>query len=371
MSQTQDASQLKTLPLHQEHERAGAKFGAFGEWFVPLYYTSILAEHQTVRSGVGVFDISHMGEFWVRGREAGVAINPWITNDVTKITNGQALYSPVCRENGGIADDVVVMCEDPQNYLIVVNAANIEKDFAWFQSHLSGDVSLENKSDETALLAVQGPKSRAVLERAFRIDLAPVSYYHFIREASPFGSILISRTGYTGELGYEIFLPVGQAPKFWKHLFEIGKPFGLKPVGFGARDTLRLEARFNLYGHDMTDETTPLEAGVGWTVAWNKKDFIGKRALEVQKAEGLKRKLVGFEMVERGVARDGCRVFVNGKPAGHVTSGTFSPTLKRNIGLAYIAAEYSNIGQEFQIEIRDKLLKAQVVKTPFYRSNHN
>lgn len=368
MSQTQDASQLKTLPLHSEHERAGAKFGAFGEWYVPLYYTSILEEHETVRSGVGVFDISHMGEFWVRGRGAQAAINSWVTNDVAKITKGQALYSPVCRENGGIVDDVVVMCEDAQNYLIVVNAANIEKDFAWFQSHLPGDVSLENKSDETALLAIQGPKSRVVLERAFHVDLAAVSYYHFIKQPSPFGSVIISRTGYTGELGYEVFLPVSEAARFWKHLFETGKPFGLKPVGFGARDTLRLEARFNLYGHDMTDETTPLEAGIGWTVAWDKKDFIGKKALQAQKAKGLARKLVGFEMLERGIARDGCPVFAHGKTVGHVTSGTFSPTLRRNIGLAYVPVEFAEIGREIQIEIRGKLLKAKVVKTPFYKN---
>lgn len=366
-TEIQDTSKLKTLPIHAELVRMGAKLGAFGDWLVPLYFTSILEEHEQVRTGAGVFDISHMGEFLVRGPKAAEAVNLWIANDVCKLIDGQALYSPACRETGGIVDDVVVMRQGAEDYFMVVNAANIEKDFAWFQAHLPQGAVLEDVSAQTILFAVQGPKSEALMEQAFGIDLQAVSYYHFTHHSSPFGEMLISRTGYTGEDGFEIFSPVDEAAGLWQYLFKVGKAFGLKPIGFGARDTLRLEARFNLYGHDMTDETTPLEAGIGWTVAWGKNDFIGKQALEAQKAAGVKRKLVGFEMVDRGIARDHARVFVDGKAAGQVTSGTFSPTLKKNIGLAYVPAEFTAVGQEIQIEIRDKRLQAKIVKTPFYK----
>ena len=364
---TEDISHLKKLPLHSEHERLGARFGAFGEWYVPLYYTSVLEEHETVRTGVGVFDISHMGEFFVRGKDAGAALNYWITNDVGKLSPGQALYSPVCRENGGIVDDVVVMQEDPDQYLIVVNAANIEKDFAWFESHLTGDATLQNTSAETALLAIQGPQSPKVVRSLFDVDLNQISYYHFVKLNSPFGEIVLSETGYTGEEGFEVFCPVEQASRLWRRLMEIGKLFGIKPIGFGARDTLRLESRFLLYGHDMTDETTPLEAGLGWTIGWEKVDFIGKKVLEAQRKGGLKRRLVGFELSDRGIAREGCAVSVNGRQIGKVTSGTFSPTVKKSIGLASVAIEFAQIGQAVDIEVRGKATKAHIVKTPFYK----
>lgn len=365
----QDISHLKKLALHSDHERLGARFGAFGEWYVPLYYTSVLEEHEAVRTGVGVFDISHMGEFMVRGRGARALVNSWMTNDVEKLSPGTALYSPVCRESGGIVDDVVVFEKDAEEYLIVVNAANIEKDFAWFQSHGTRDASLEDISAGTGLLAVQGPRSGEVVRAIFDIDLPAISYYHFVQFNSSYGETILSRTGYTGEDGFEIFLPMAEISRLWQRLMEVGAPLGLKPIGFGARDTLRLEARFLLYGHDMTDETTPLEAGLGWTIGWGKDDFLGKRALEVQRTEGLKRKLVGFEMVERGIARDGCLVLSKGRSIGKVTSGTFSPTLKRNLGLAYVPIEHAGVGETIQIEIRDKLLKAQIVKTPFYTRN--
>ena len=359
-------SQLKKLPLHYEHERLGARFGAFGEWYVPLYYTSVIEEHETVRRGAGVFDISHMGEFFVCGKDAQSTVNHWIANDVTKLSAGGALYSPVCRENGGIVDDVVVMEEDPDRFLIVVNAANIEKDFKWFQAHKSGDASLENASDRMGLLAIQGPLSRQVVRALFDIDLNQVSYYHFVKLSSPFGEIILSETGYTGEEGFEIFCSLDRLSFLWRKLMEVGKPIGLKPVGFGARDTLRLESRFLLYGHDMNDETTPLEAGLAWTIGWEKSDFIGKEALETERKRGIKNRLIGFELSDRGIARDGCSVLVNGRPIGRVTSGTFSPTLKKSIGLAYVTAEHAQVGQVIDIEIRGKAVKAQVVKTPFY-----
>ncbi len=364
---TEDISQLKKLPLHIEHERLGARFGAFGEWYVPLYYTSVIEEHETVRTGVGVFDISHMGEFFVRGKDARELVNHWILNDVAKLSPGAALYSPVCRENGGIVDDVVVMEEDSEQFLIVVNAANIEKDFKWFQSHKSGDVVFENASDQIGLLAIQGPLSRKVIKSLFDIDLNQLSYYHFVKFVSPFGELILSETGYTGEEGFEIFCPMENLARLWQRLMQVGKPIGLKPVGFGARDTLRLESRFLLYGHDMTDETTPLEAGLGWTIAWDKSDFIGKGALEEERKRGIKQRLIGFELSDRGIARDGCSVLMNGRQIGKVTSGTFSPTLKKSIGLAYVVVEHTQIGQTIDIEIREKTVKAQIVKTPFYK----
>lgn len=358
---------LKKLPLHSEHERFGGKFGAFGEWYVPLYYTSVLEEHERVRNKVGVFDISHMGEFYVRGKGARAAINQWITNDAGKLFPGRAMYSPVCRPNGGIVDDVVVFEEDPENFLIVVNAANIEKDFAWFSSHLPKDVKLENRSAEIALLAVQGPQSRTLISSLFDVDLNQISYYHFMKFDSPFGELILSETGYTGEEGYEIFCPIKNAQKLWQRLFEVGKGFDLKPIGFGARDTLRLESKFLLYGHDMNDETTPVEAGLSWTIGWDKADFIGKKSLEDQKTRGVKKKLIGFELTDRGIAREGCPIQISGKNVGHVTSGTFSPTLKKSIGLAYVSTEYAQTGRSLDIEVRGKLQKAQIVKTPFYK----
>ncbi len=364
---TEDVSQLKKLPLHSEHERLGARFGAFGEWYVPLYYTSVIEEHETVRTGVGVFDISHMGEFFVHGKDARELVNHWIANDVAKLSPGGALYSPVCRENGGIVDDVVVMEEGPEQFLIVVNAANIEKDFNWFKAHKTGDASLENASDQIGLLAIQGPLSRKVIHSLFDIDLSKISYYHFVKFDSPFGELVLSETGYTGEEGFEVFCPAEELPHLWQRLMKVGKPVGLKPVGFGARDTLRLESRFLLYGHDMTDETTPLEVGLAWTIAWEKTDFIGKEALEEERKRGIKRKLIGFEMSDRGIARDGYSVLIDGRQIGKVTSGTFSPTLKKSIGLAYITTEHAQIGQAIDIEIRGQAIKARIVKTPFYK----
>ena len=362
-----DLSHLKKLSLHSEHERTGGRFGAFGQWFVPLYYTSVIEEHEHVRNKVGIFDISHMGEFYVRGKAARSTINQWMTNDAGKLFPGRAIYSPVCRETGGIVDDIVVFEEDPENFLMVVNAANIDKDFAWFQSHLKGDATLENRSAEIALFAVQGPLSRALVSKFFGIDLNQISYYHFVKINSSYGRLVLSETGYTGEEGFEIFCPILNAKKLWMDLFKVGKEFDLKPIGFGARDTLRLESKFLLYGHDMNDETSPLEAGLGWTIGWSKENFIGKQALETERARGSKRKLMGFELLDRGIAREESPVYLNGKQIGKVTSGTFSPTLKQSIGLAYISAEFAQIGQDLEIEVRNKSHKARLVKTPFYK----
>ena len=301
--QAVDTAELKKFPLHPEHKRLGARFGAFGEWYVPLYYSSVLEEHEAVRQRVGVFDISHMGEVYLEGPDALRVLNRLVTNDLSKLYPGRALYSPVCRENGGIVDDVIVYEISPSQFLIVVNAANIAKDVQWFESHLEGKVKLRNSSAETALFAVQGPKSKAVVGSLFDVDLEKLSYYHFMKFDSPFGEVLLAKTGYTGEEGFEVFCAVDRARGLWKRLFEVGRADDLKPIGFGARDTLRLEARLLLYGHDMTDETSPLEASLGWTIDWSKDDFIGKKSLEKQRQQGVSRKLIGFELAGRGIAR--------------------------------------------------------------------
>lgn len=364
---TEESIHLKQLPLHSEHERAGAHFGAFGEWLVPIYFTSVMDEHLSVRTGVGVFDISHMGEFYVCGRPAKRQVNHWITNDLDKLVPAAALYSPACRPDGGIVDDIVAYEISPEEYLLVVNAANIRKDFSWFQDHITTSASLENRSEEIALFAVQGPLSPRLIQALFRIDLTSISYYHFLKLKSDFGEIILSQTGYTGEVGFEIFLSAPRAQAFWARLFDVGTPLGLKPIGFGARDTLRLEARLPLYGHDLTEETTPLEAGLSWTVGWEKAEFIGRDALLRERAQGLKRKLIGFELQDRGIVREGCAVKVDHQKVGAVTSGTFSPTLKKSIGLAYVDVQHAAIGRPIEIEIRGKISKAVIVKTPFYK----
>jgi len=341
--------------------------GAFGAWLVPLYYTGIIEEHHTVRNGVGIFDISHMGEFYVRGKAAAEQVNTWITNDVGKMAIGQALYSPVCYPSGGVVDDLVVLKIGPEVFYLVVNAGNVEKDFDWFQSHLIKGATLENVSEETGLLAVQGPRSPDVVGAVLPVELKELSYYHFVEVNSEFGELIVSETGYTGEKGYEIFCPMKNVRALWQRLFEKGKSFGLKAVGFGARDTLRLEAKMPLYGHDLTETATPLEAGLAWTVGWNKKDFIGKSVLETQRTKGIERKLIGFEMESRGIARQDCLIRSSGREVGKVTSGSFSPTLKKNIGLGYVSIECSAVGQELEIQIRDRWEKARIVKTPFYK----
>ena len=366
MTESTKEADLKKLALHAEHQAAGGHFGVFGDWYVPLYFTSVLDEHETVRTGVGVFDISHMGEFYVEGAGARSAIDRWITNDVSKLYPGRALYSPVCNARGGIVDDVIVYELSAEQYLIVVNAGNIEKDFSWFQKHAHGTAKLRNASSETALLAVQGPKSPDVIRALFDVDLSKLSYYHFTKLNSPFGELLLAQTGYTGETGFELLCAYDQAAPLWKRLFERGKPFGLKPIGFGARDTLRLEARYLLYGRDMTTKTSPLEAGLGWTIGWDKPDFIGKKALFKEREAGVQRRLVGFELKDRGIAREGAKIFANGREVGQVTSGTFSPTLKKSIGLGYVSQKRTRVGQALALDIRSRLVPAEVVKTPFY-----
>jgi aminomethyltransferase len=343
----------------------------FGGWDMPVEYSGITAEHLAVRERVGLFDVSHMGEIEIAGADALAAVQRLTSNDAAKLEVGQIQYSSLPTPEGTVVDDVLVYRWAPQHFLLVVNAGNIEKDFGWIQAHLAGagDAVAVNASARYALIAVQGPKAEAVLQRLTSVNLADLKYYWFAH--GEFAGIrgTVSRTGYTGEDGFEVFCPPAQAERLWKALLEAGQPEGIVPAGLGARDTLRLEAAMRLCGSDIDESTTLVEAGLGWIVGWKKADFIGKSVLDAQKANGVKRKLVGFEMTERGIARAGCPILVDGVEVGKVTSGTQTPFLKKAIGLGYVPATAAKPGQALQIDIRGRRVAAMVVPLPFYKRN--
>jgi aminomethyltransferase len=359
---------LKKTPLYEVYSSYGGRIIDFGGWALPVQYSSILEEHEAVRTRAGLFDVSHMGEITVKGRDALANVQKWITNDASKLANGQALYSPMCHEDGGTVDDLLVYKKADDDFLLVVNAANIEKDFEHVNKYSFGDVQIENISADVAQLALQGPLAEQVLQKLTATDLSQIKYFWFLENVDVAGvNALVSRTGYTGEDGFEIYCDAKDAEKLWRAILEAGKEEGVLPVGLGARDTLRFEARLPLYGQELSDTITPLEAGLGYFVKFDKEDFIGKAALLKQKEEGLKRKLVGFEMIERGIPRSHYEIQVAGRRIGVVTSGTMGPTVKKNIGLGLIEAEYAQIGQELDIIIRNKPVKAVIIKTPFYK----
>ena len=358
---------LKRLPLHEFHLKAGAHLGAFGEWEVPLYFSSILDEHEAVRTQAGVFDISHMGEFFVRGREAKKFLDGLLPREMDRLKDGKALYAPLLNEEGGMVDDLIVYQVNPEDFLLIVNAANIEKDFEWIQRHLPKNVEFENASEEKALFALQGPRGREIAEAVFRCDLRSLGYYHFLILKTPWGELLVSRTGYTGEDGFEIMVEAARAEPVWNALFVLGKSKGLKPIGFGARDTLRLEAGMFLYGQDMDDSTSAVEAGLEWAVDFDKASFVGRERNVREKKRGAARRLVGFEMIERGIPRHGFAIEKQGRALGPVTSGSYAPTLKKNLGLGYVPKEESKVGTEIEIVIRNQPLKARVTALPFYK----
>jgi len=359
---------IRKLPLHATHVQLGAKLGAFGQWEVPLYYSSILEEHAAVREKAGIFDISHMGEVWFRGPNARKALDFLLPGKIEKLVPGKAVYSPMLNERAGIVDDLIVSEIDANSYLVVVNAANVEKDYNWFLAHNPFKAEIINESDSFGLLAVQGPASAKIVSQIFSDDILKLPYYHIMRADIPWKGSYISRTGYTGEIGFEIFLAQKNLKPAYDTILEIGKAFGVKPIGFGARDTLRLESCMLLYGQDMNDDTTPLEAGLEWPLNLEK-DFVGKEALLKQKSQGITKKMVAFEMIDRGLARHDYTVTKNGKTIGKVTSGSFAPTLKKNIGLAYMSASESAVGNEIAVQIRDQQAKAKIVKMPFYKKN--
>jgi len=360
---------LKRTPLYDAHLKAGAKIVEFGGFLMPVQYAGIIKEHNTVREQAGLFDVSHMGEVEVKGKDAKKFIQKLITNNLEKIEPGKVLYSPMCYENGGTVDDLLVYCHDWQHFWLVVNASNTEKDWQWIGEQKDGEeVELKNISDIIAQLAIQGPKAQEIVKLLTDLDLQEIKYFKFKSGEIAGADCLISRTGYTGEDGFEIYLASDDANILWEALLEKGKPFGLTPIGLGARDTLRFEAGLPLYGHELSKDITPLEAGLSNFVDLKSDtDFIGKQALLAQKAAGLTRKKVGIEMIERGIPREGYQVQRDGQDIGLITSGSFSPTLSKNIGMALIRTEEAQIGNTVNVIIRNRPCQAVIVKTPFYK----
>ena len=360
---------LKRTPLYHIHKELGARLVEFGGWEMPVQYSSIIDEHLAVRSNVGMFDVSHMGELEIRGPESLSLIQNLITNDAAKLVDGQVLYTPMCTETGGIIDDLLVYRFAADRYMLVVNASNIEKDLEWIRTHSETGIEIENRSDETALVALQGQNAPQCLQTLTDVDISTVNYYRFAEGEVAGIPTVISRTGYTGEIGFELYAETGSAADLWEAVYDATNAIGGKPIGLGARDTLRLEARLCLYGNDIDETTTPLEAGLRWTVAFDKGSFIGRDALIRQDSEGVKCRLVGFQMLDRSIARAHHAVYHKDRCVGEVTSGAPAPSLKCNIGLAYLPTERSKINAKVEIEIRGRRHPAKVVRTPFYQAS--
>lgn len=359
---------LKNTALTEKHVSLGAKMVPFAGYNMPVSYAGLNEEHLTVRNAVGVFDVSHMGEFILKGDKAFDLIQSITSNDVSQLYDGRVQYSCLPNGKGGIVDDLLVYRIDEKTYMLVVNASNIEKDWNWISKHNTFGVDMKDISDRTSLLAVQGPKAVATLQKLTDINLSEIPYYHFTKgKFAGEENVLISNTGYTGAGGFEVYFENGIAQKMWDEIFKAGEEFGIKPIGLGARDTLRLEMGFCLYGNDIDDTTSPIEAGLGWITKFNK-EFTDKALLLGQKEKGVARKLVGFEMVERGIPRHDYEIVdASGNVIGKVTSGTQSPSLQKAIGMGYVKTEFSKAGSEIFVKIRDKAIKAQVVKIPFLK----
>ncbi len=360
-------AQPRKTPLYDLHARAGARIIEFGGWLMPVYYRGIIEEHKKVREKVGLFDLSHMGEIEVSGPRALALIQRVTTNDAAALAPGQVQYSVMCYPDGGAVDDILVYRKG-DGYMLVVNASNIQKDFAWIASHASADVDVRDVSDETALVAIQGPDSAALLSRVSPVPLEGLYYYRFTSGEVAGIECVVSRTGYTGEDGFEMLLPSGRAEELWNALLEAGREFDIEPVGLGARDTLRLEMGYALYGHELDASTSPLEAGLGWVVAMNKGDFVGKESLVAAKQKGLSRRLTGFKLLDRGVPRAHSDVSFEGRVVGQVTSGSLSPSLGVGIGMCFLPPDLARPGTRVDIVIRGKGVPAEAVKPPFVRS---
>ncbi len=360
---------MKKIALENKHIELGAKMVEFANYMMPIQYTGILDEHLAVRNSVGIFDVSHMGEFIVKGVNALDLLQRITSNDVSKLIDGKVQYSCFPNDQGGIVDDLLVYKIDDVTYMLVVNASNISKDWNWIVKHNSSDIELHNISDKTSLLAVQGPRAIDVLQPLTEMDLSSMSYYSF--EKGVFAdreNVLISSTGYTGAGGFEVYVENKDAEKIWDAILETGKQFNIKAAGLGSRDTLRLEMGFCLYGNDIDDTTSPIEAGLGWITKFTK-EFVNSTNLQAQKENGVSKKLVGFELVERGIPRKGYEIYdEQNKIIGIVTSGTHSPSLKKAIGMGYVSTENSSKGSQIFIKIRDKYLKASIVKFPFLKN---
>ena len=358
---------LKRTPLFNIHKQLGARMIEFGGWEMPVQYNSIVAEHLAVRSNVGVFDLSHMGEIEIKGAGALPLIQKLITNDASKLIDGRILYSPMCTDTGGIVDDLLVYRFSASKYMLVVNASNTDKDCDWIHVHNSYGAEVSNLSEETVLIALQGRNAPIILAGLTDIDISAIEHYAFVEGEVGGIPTCISRTGYTGEAGFELYVAASLGEDLWNVLHDAAINAGGNAVGLAARDTLRLEKKFCLYGNDIDETTTPLEAGLRWTVAFDKEDFSGKNALTQQRDCGIKRRLTGFRMLDRGIARSHHKVYLGDLPLGEVTSGAPSPSLGYNIGLAYLPTEWSKKKTKINIEIRGKRHSAEVVATPFYK----
>jgi aminomethyltransferase len=359
---------MKNTALSETHIKAGAKMVPFAGYNMPVQYAGINAEHETVRKAVGVFDVSHMGEFILKGDNALDLIQRVSSNDASKLYDGKVQYSCLPNKTGGIVDDLLVYRIDEKTYMLVVNASNIEKDWNWISQFNTDGVVMKDISDRTSLLAVQGPKAAEALQNLTDIDLASMEYYTFKKGTfAGIDNVIVSATGYTGAGGFELYFDNEHAEAIWDAIFKAGEAFGIKPIGLGARDTLRLEMGFCLYGNDIDDTTSPLEAGLGWVTKFNK-EFTNSAALQEQKAAGVKQKLVGFEMIDRGIPRHDYEIVdIDGNNIGKVTSGTQSPSLQKAIGMGYVKNEFAKEGTEIFIKIRDNSIKAKIVKPPFYK----
>lgn len=363
---------MKKTPLNQVHIDAGARMVDFGGWHMPVQYSGLSQEHNAVRTKAGLFDVSHMGEVTVEGPGSEQFLNELVTNNVSRLKEGQAQYTVMCYENGGVVDDLLVYKRGEGKYLLCINAGNIDKDWAWIEprAQKASGVTARNVSDEFCQVALQGPLAEKILAPLVKLNLSDIKYYHFA-EADLLGKpAIISRTGYTGEDGFEIYAPADMAVKIWNAIMESGAPMGLIPAGLGARDTLRTEMKFPLYGHEITADTNPLEAGLGWVTKLDKPaEFAGKSVLQKVKAEGIQRSLVGLKILDRGIARQGYEVFdAEGKEkVGEITSGTPSPSLGYNIAIAYVKNGQQAVGTKLQVQVRDRRFPAEVVPTPFYK----
>ena len=360
---------LKRTPLHGAHVRLGARMIGFGGWDMPVQYAGIVEEHKTVRAAVGLFDVSHMGEFEFRGPAATEALQRLTTNDVRALAIGQVQYSLLCDEAGGIVDDLTLYRLGDETYLMTVNAANIEPDWTWVTGHLEGQVEATNVSEATGLIAVQGPHAERLVGRLADVDVTALGYYRFARGRVAGAAAIVSRTGYTGEDGFELYLRAEETERVWEALLAEGKPEGVAPIGLGARDTLRLEMKYALYGNDIDRTTNPLEAGLGWVVKPGKGEFVGRAAIEAMRAAGAPRRLVGFEMVDRAVARHGYPIRHDDAAVGVVTSGSYGPSVERYIGIGYVPVALAAVGTGIAVDVRGRGQRARVVRTPFQPSH--
>jgi aminomethyltransferase len=358
---------LKTTPLNAIHRRLGAKMIDFGGWDMPVQYASLLEEHHAVRQRVGLFDVSHMGEIEIRGKEALRLVNYVATNDAARLVPGQVQYSGLLYEHGGFVDDILVHKVADEHYFLCVNASNQDKDSQHIVTHNQFDATVENAGSHYAQLAVQGPRALDTLQKLTAVPLAHIRYYHFVDDAAGGAPARIARTGYTGEDGFEVYLAPSDAARLWDEILVAGAEFGIKPCGLGARNTLRLEAAMALYDHEIHASITPWEAGLGWIVRMDKGDFVGRTALAEENERGVTRKLAGFEMTGRGIGRDGYEVCMDGAGAGWVTSGGPSPTLNKNVGMCYLPREQAETGRRIQVMVRGQAVDAVTVPTPFYK----